>query len=86
MDSTLKKIIGNFVDIKGISEYQFQEICGFTFVFKREILIINNQLSSGEVKPIGIIYEENGEYYLAALDVIDKIDEVIHQFVSKQLQ
>lgn len=84
MDSDIKKLIDYFIDIAGIHDYQFREVCGFTFVFKRDFLFINNQLSSGEIRPVGIIYEENDEYYLAPLDKIDEIDEVIHQFVRNK--
>ncbi len=86
MDSDAKKFIDDILNIKEINEYQFREVCGFTFVFKREIILINDQISSGEIKPIAIIYEENGQYYLAPLDVVDEINEVVKQFVKKQIQ
>ena len=86
MDSDAKKFIDDILNIKENNEYQFREVCGLTFVFKRGIILINNQISSGEIKPIAIIYEENGQYYLAPLDVVDEINEVVKQFVKKQIQ
>lgn len=86
MDRDIKKFIEDNLNIEEINEYQFREVCGFTFAFKKETLIINDQLSSAEIKPIAIIYEENGQYYLAPIDVVDEIEEVVKQFVYKQLQ
>lgn len=86
MHSEIEKYIEDLLKIRTIKEYQFREVCGFTFAFKKEAILINNQFSSGEIKPIAIIYEENGEYLLAPLDVVDEINEVVKQFVQKQLQ
>ena len=68
------------------TEYIFKKIHGFTFVFKEEILAIKNQIASGEIKPIGIIYEENGEYYFAPLDEVDDIKPIIKIFVENYLK
>lgn len=86
MDSNIKKLVEDFMEIEQIDEYQFREIYGFTFVFKKKSLLFNNQISSSEIKPIAIIYEEKGEYYLAPIDVVDEIEEVVKEFVRKQLQ
>lgn len=86
MDKYIKKFAKNFIDIEEIKEYQFQTLCGFTFAFKNEILFINEQIASCEIKPIAIIYEENGEYYMAHIDVVDEIEEVVKEFVKTQLQ
>lgn len=86
MDREIKKFVEYILDIKTTEEYQFCECCGFTFVFKKEFTYINSQNSSAEIKPIAIIYEENGEYFLAPLDVVDQIDEVVKEFVKQQLQ
>lgn len=66
-------------------EIDFREICGFTFVIKTSILKLNEKLSSAEVKVIGIIYEENDEYYFAPLDKVGKKDPIIEEFVEKCL-
>ena len=44
---------------------------------------INNNLSSAEILPIGIIYDENGEYYFAPLHETDEIHEIVKSFVEK---
>ena len=85
MDSNIKTFLDEFVEIKEIKDYHFREVCGFTFVFKEEVIFLNDQISSSEIKPIAIIYEENGEYYLAPIDVVDEINEVVKKFVKKQL-
>lgn len=86
MDKDVEEFIEDLLDIKKIGRYGFREIYGFTFVFKEEIFLINDHRSSAEIRPIGIIYEENGEYYLAPIDVVDEIEEVIKEFVKQQLQ
>ncbi len=85
MDKTIAGFVEGILNIKMINEYEFREVCGFTFAFKKEAIHIKGQISSAEIKPIAIIYEENGEYYLAALDIVEQIDEVIKEFVEKQL-
>ena len=86
MDRHLKNFVEEFLDIDEISDYQYKEVCGFTFVFKREITVLNDRISSADIRPIAIIYEENGQYYLAPIDVVDEIEEVVKGFVSEQLQ
>lgn len=85
MDKTINKFIEDAIGIKIIEEYEFKKLYGLTFVFKRKISTINEQISSAEIKPIGIIYEENGQYYIAALDVIDELSHVIKEFVEKEI-
>lgn len=86
MDKDVEEFIEDLLEIKKISWYDFHEIYGFTFVFKKEITLFNDHNSSAEIKPIAIIHEKNGEYYLAPIDVVDEIDEVIKEFVKQQLQ
>ena len=86
MDNTIKEFVEDILKIEAINEYSFREICGFTFVFKEEMFLINERISSAEIRPVAIIYEENGEYYLAPIDVVDEIDEVVKEFVKQQLQ
>ena len=64
MDKDVEEFIEDLLEIKKIGRYDFREIYGFTFVFKKEIFLINDHRSSAEIKPIGIIYEENGEMYI----------------------
>lgn len=85
MDDAIKEIIDDIIKIRQIDEYQFRRVCGLTFAFKKQAVIINDQISSCEIKPVAIIYEENDEYLLAPLDGIDEIEEVVKQFVQKTL-
>ena len=50
------------------------------------ILEIDEKISSAEIKPLGIIYEENGEYYLSPLDRIDDIEAIMKEFVESYLK
>ena len=86
MDRHIKEITEDFIEIDEISEYLFSEVCGFTFVFRKKVYSINDEIASGEIKPLAIIYEENGEYYLAPIDVVDEIEEVVKEFVNQQLK
>lgn len=86
MDKEVEDFIEDLLEIKKIGKYDFREIYGFTFVFKKKIMLFNDYNSSAEIRPIGIIYEENDEYYLAPIDVVDEIEEVIKEFVKQQLQ
>lgn len=54
--------------------------------FASKILPLNDYSSSAEIRPLGIIYEESGEYYLAPIDVVDEIDEVVKEFVKQHLK
>ena len=83
MDKHVKNFVYDFLNIKEIIKYEFKTICGFTFIFKKEEMQMNNRISSLEIMPIGIIYEENDEYYLAPLHDTIEIDEVIKSFVEE---
>ena len=70
-----------------ISDFEFNEICGFTIVFERKITEIKGEVQSGEIEPIGIIYDENGEYYFAPLvDNVDNLNVILQEFVETQLK
>jgi hypothetical protein len=86
MDDNIKKLIDGIIEVNETVDYQFQRVCGFTFAFKKKELFINGQIASSEIRPVAIIYEENGLYYLAPIDVVDEIEEVVKQFVEKTLQ
>ena len=83
MDNPMKNFIYDALNIKKTKNYEFRTIYGFTFVFKKEEMRINNNLSSAEILPIGIIYDENGEYYFAPLHETDEIHEIVKSFVEK---
>ena len=74
------------LDMEGNVEFEFRELYGFTFVFQKWFLSYEENYSSAEIKPVGIIYEENGEYYLVPLDETIEIDAIIKEFVSTCLK
>lgn len=82
MDKRIKSFIEDTLNIKKISRYDFREICGFTFVFESDIIIIKEKVSSASIMPVGIIYEENDEFYYAPLHEAVEIDEVIKEYVK----
>ncbi|MBE6492485.1 MAG: hypothetical protein E7Z82_06060 [Methanobrevibacter sp.] len=72
-----------FFKINQDTEFKFKDSYGFIFVFEENILRINEKISSAELKPVGIIYEENGEYYFAPLDEVGDIKAIINEFMKK---
>jgi hypothetical protein len=82
MDDIILNFIADQLDMSVKREYLFSKVCGFTFVFKREVLSINDKVTSAEIRPAGIIYEENGEYYYAPLHDGDEIDEIVQGYVK----
>lgn len=66
--------------------YEFREICGLTFVFGEKIYTMRDRLTSAEIKPVGIIYEENGEFYLAPLDKTINIETIVEEYVKNFLK
>jgi len=81
----MKDELMDMFSINETCNFEFREVCGFTFVFKTRILTMNDKLTSASIKPVGIIYEENGEYYMAPLDETVDINEVIEEFVKRCL-
>ena len=73
-----------FFKINQDTEFKFKDLYGFTFVFEENILRINEKISSAELKPVGIIYEDNGEYYIAPLDEVGDIKAIINEFMKKK--
>ncbi|WP_405273271.1 hypothetical protein [Methanobrevibacter sp.] len=72
-----------FFKINQDTEFKFKDSYGFTFVFEENILRINEKISSAELKPVGIIYEENDEYYFAPLDEVGDIKVIINEFMKR---
>jgi hypothetical protein len=56
-----------------------------TFGFKSEIASVRDSVSSASIIPMGIIYRENDEYYFAPLDETYQINEIVKEFVEKEL-
>jgi hypothetical protein len=72
-----------FFKINQDTEFKFKDSYGFTFVFEENILRINEKISSAELKPVGIIYKENDEYYFAPLDEVGDIKAIINEFMKR---
>ena len=72
-----------FFKINQDTEFKFKDLYGFTFVFEENLLRITAKISSAELKPVGIIYEENDEYYFAPLDEVGDIKAIINEFMKK---
>ena len=83
MEDKLKKFVYDTFEIETDSEYQFKEMYGLAFVFKNETVMINKRLSSKLLSPVGIIYEENDEYYFAPLDEVGDIKVIINEFMKR---
>ena len=77
----MKDELMEMFSINETCDFEFGEVCGFTFAFKTRILTIEDKLTSASITPVGIIYEENSEYYLAPLDETIEIDAIIKEFV-----
>lgn len=75
----------NQIEINQTSEIEFKEMHGFIFVFETDILTIEHDVFSGEIKPVAIIYKENDDFYLAPLDKVDNINLIIEEFVKNYL-
>lgn len=83
MDKNIKKLMHKAWDFDDIVEYTFRSMYGFTFAFKSEFIVMKDRLTSASIEPVGIIYEENGEFYLAPLYDDVEIEEVIKSYVEK---
>lgn len=83
MEDKLKKFVYDTFEIETDSEYQFKEMYGLTFVFKNETVMINKRLSSKLLSPVGIIYEENDEYYFAPLDEKISPSDAVKEYVKE---
>ena len=83
MDKHIMNLIGDMLNIEIKNEYVFKKICGLTFVARKDITIINDQLSSASMEPVGIIYEENGKSYYAPLHGGEDIDEIVKEYVKR---
>ena len=86
MDETVKKFIDDIFEFESNVTYHFRELYDLTFVFREELTHIKKHLASGEIKPSGIIYEKNDEYYFAPLDTTVNIEAVIQEYVNYMLK
>lgn len=82
MSDNILEDIEEYLELKNYVDYEFKKEYGLTFAFRRQIVMIKGQVSSAEIAPVGIIYEENGQYYLAPLDKAININEVVKEYVE----
>ncbi|WP_407412708.1 hypothetical protein [Methanobrevibacter sp.] len=82
MEDKIKELVYDAFEIERDIEYQFKKLYGLTFVFKNDATIIKKRLSSNSLTPVGIIYEENNEYYFAPLDRNVSISDVVREYVK----
>ncbi len=78
-------ILREMKNVFGIDDdigYEFKEVCGLTFVFRTRITRINGEINSAEIRPSGIIYEENDQYYFAPLYRRENINEIVKKYVE----
>ena len=80
-DDVVNDILKSF-DMSQDTTLEFKEVCGFTFVFKKKVISFRGRVSSAEIKPLGIIYDENGEYYFAPLYRSVNINRVVKEYAE----
>lgn len=85
MDKEVKEFLDEMLEITNDVEYVFEKRFGLTFVFRRDITFIRDKITSAEIIPIGIIYEENDQYYFAPLYDKDEIEAIVKEFVEKEI-
>ena len=69
--------------IRKESFYEFRELYGFTFVFENTTVYFKDTIASADIKPVGIIYEENEDYYFAPLtDKPENLKKIIKEYVK----
>ena len=85
MATKIEEYIQDTFGIAKINEYEYASKFGLTFVFRRQIITLKNRISSCEIDPVGIIFEENGKYYFAPLHEEYEIEDIVHGFVDKML-
>ena len=86
MKEKIEEFIEDLFTIDHESHYRFKSLYGFTFVFRETIFEFHGKISSAEIRPVGIIYEENDEFYFAPLDEIDKIEPIVKEFIDFALK
>ena len=86
MKSEIENFITDLFQMDRHDSFEFKTLYGFTFVFKRTIFEVNGNISSEELSPAGIIFEENDEIYFALLDETIKIETIVEEFVKDCLK
>lgn len=83
MDESIKDLIDDLFELDVREEWHFRKLYGFTFVFKRNLIEYRNSLTSCEIRPVGIIYTQNGEYYFAPFGKAEKIEKMVEAYVRE---
>ena len=86
MKDDIEEFIEDMFKINHHNRYEFKTLYGLTFVFKRTTFEVDEKVASEEISPVGIIYEENDEIYLAPLDETIKIEPIVKEFVDNCLE
>lgn len=82
----MKDETDDLISINESVEYEFKKLYGFVIAFKTQTLTVNDIIASSSIKPQGIIYKENDEFYFAPLDMVDDIKPIIKEFTEKFLK
>ena len=85
MDKEVKEFLDEMLENTDHIEYVFEKRLGLTFVFRQDITFIRDEITSAEIIPMGIIYEENDQYYFAPLYDKDEIEAIVKEFVEKEI-
>ncbi|MBE6500486.1 MAG: hypothetical protein E7Z80_08095 [Methanobrevibacter thaueri] len=75
-------IIQDIFEIKDKTYIEFKTQHNLTFVFKTKILIMKDKIPTAEIKPLGIIYKQNQDYYFAPLTPVESIEEIVKEYVK----
>ena len=86
MSDDIIRDLQNIFEIKEETYYEFKEVHGLTIVFQTKIHHIKGILSSAEIRPLGIIYTENEEFYFVPLDRVKNLPEIIEEYVKNYIQ
>lgn len=86
MSDDIIRDLQNIFEIKEETYYEFKEVYGLTFVFQTKIHHVQEVLSSAEIRPLGIIYTENEEFYFVPLDRVKNLPEIIEEYVKNYIQ
>lgn len=85
MDKEVKEFLDEMLEITNDIEYVFEKRFGLTFVFRRDITFIRDKITSAEIIPIGIIYEENDQYYFAPYMTRTRLRQLLKNLLKKKL-
>lgn len=82
MSDNLIEDLRKIFEITNYTRLEFKELYGLTFVAQSRIDVMKGNVSSASIKPLGIIYQENGEYYFIALGEVQNIPGIVREYVK----